>query len=246
MSIDEIEQRTSQQATGEAAEAPREARSRSLVLKLVAVLVAAIAVLAVIFYISNDGRTDADAQDAGSRESAAAGQYKFAVGEPGPGDQALPIRLPSTNGTFDLASLQGQTVLLYFQEGLMCQPCWDQLKDIEMQWDQFEALGMDTIVSITTDPLDALQQKVADEELTTPVLSDFDPMFFPERSVQEAYQTNRYGMMGKMHSGHTFIVVGSDGMILWRADYGGAPDYTMYLPIRNLVADMEVGLKESG
>ncbi|MGH2789242.1 MAG: redoxin domain-containing protein [Actinomycetota bacterium] len=245
MSIDEIKQRPSESTTSGATAAPSEARSRSLLLKLVAVLIAATAVLAVIFFISNDGRTNATAQDAGSGQPAGAGQYRFAVGDPGPGDAALPIRLPSTEGDFDLESLRGQTVLLYFQEGLMCQPCWDQLKDIEKQLDQFETLGVDAIVSITTDPLDALRQKVADEELTTPVLSDFDPMFSPERSVQEAYQTNRYGMMGKMHSGHTFILVGPDGTILWRADYGGAPDYTMYLPVRNLIADMEVGLNRT-
>jgi peroxiredoxin Q/BCP len=50
-------------------------------------------------------------------------------------------------------------------------------------------------------------------------------------------------MMGRMHSGHTFIVVDEDGIIRWRADYGGAPDYTMYLPVRNLLADLQVGLK---
>ncbi|MDQ3532924.1 MAG: hypothetical protein M3456_11235 [Actinomycetota bacterium] len=61
--------------------------------------------------------------------------------------------------------------------------------------------------------------------------------------MQEAYETNRYGMMGRMHSGHTFIVVDEDGIIRWRADYGGAPDYTMYLPVRNLLADLQVGLK---
>lgn len=178
-----------------------------------------------------------------SAEPVKAGQYRFDVGKPGPGEMALPIRLPSTTGSeFDLTSLRGKTVLLYFQEGVMCQPCWDQLKQIEREWSQFEALGMQEIVSITSDPLDASKQKVADEKLTTPILADYDPMFRPEESVQEAYQTNRYGMMGKMHSGHTFIVVGPDGKIRWRADYGGAPDYTMYLPVPNLLADMRKGL----
>lgn len=124
----------------------------------------------------------------------------------------------------------------------MCQPCWDQLKEIERDWSKFEALGVEAVVSITSDPMDASKQKVADEGLTTAVLSDYDPMFRPEDSVQEAYQTNRFGMMGRMHSGHTFIVVGPDGKIRWRADYGGAPDFTMYLPVPNLVADMRKGL----
>lgn len=215
--------------------AARRSRAEPL-LKVLAALVFAIVVLAVIFY-SNTRDSD------GARPtSEMAGQYAFMVGDPGPGQPAPPIRLRSTEGIVDLSSWQGKRVLLYFQEGLMCQPCWDQLKEIEKEWGRFEAIGIDGIASITTDPLDALEQKVADEELTTPVLSDPDPMFHPESSVQEAYRTNRYGMMGKMHSGHTFIVVGPDGRILWRADYGGAPDYTMYLPVKNLLADVRRGL----
>src|SRR6266704_3453257 len=64
--------------------------------------------------------------------SSQAGQYAFQVGSPGPGEPAPEIRLPATDGsTFDLAAMRGKTVLLYFQEGLSCQPCWDQLKDIQ-------------------------------------------------------------------------------------------------------------------
>lgn len=217
-------------------------RKPSPILKVAIVLLVAMGGLAAVF--AANVRTASDEAQPGTGMPAAAGEYRFEVGEPGPGDEALPIHLPSTvGGTFDLADRRGQTVLLYFQEGIMCQPCWDQLIEIERRWKHFEALGIDSIVSITTDPLDALKQKVADEDLATPILSDHDPMFEPDRSVQEAYRTNRYGMMGRMHSGHTFIVVNEDGEIEWRADYGGAPDYTMYLPVKNLVADMEVGLK---
>ncbi|MEK7295981.1 MAG: alkyl hydroperoxide reductase, partial [Actinomycetota bacterium] len=53
---------------------------------------------------------------------------------------------------------------------------------------------------------------------------------------------NSYGMMGDSTNGHSFIVVGSDGTIRWRADYGGAPDYTMYVPVPSLLADLSAGL----
>jgi hypothetical protein len=53
-------------------------------------------------------------------------------------------------------------------------------------------------------------------------------------------------MMGKNYNGHSFIVVGPDGIIKWRADYGGSPNYTMYLPIANLISDMSKGLDEGG
>lgn len=166
-----------------------------------------------------------------------AGQYAFQVGKPGPGAAAPAIRLPSTTGgMFDLASVRGQRALLYFEEGIMCQPCWDQLRDIESSIDRFRALGIESVVTITTDPIDALKQKAAMEGLSMPVLSD------PDLSVSKAYDTNSYGMMGRSRNGHTFIVLDKDGRILWRADYGGAPKYTMYVPVRNLIADLRRGL----
>lgn len=170
--------------------------------------------------------------------SGSGGEYRFAVGSPGPGEQAPSIRLPSTDGgTFDLSAAQGDSVLLYFQEGLMCQPCWDQLVDIEAGMDRFRTLGIDRIVTITTDPLDALRQKVADEGIMTPVLSD------PQLAVSRSYDTNSYGMMGEGFNGHSFIVVGPEGTILWRADYGGPPDHTMYLPVSALLTDLRDGLQ---
>ncbi|MGH2829012.1 MAG: peroxiredoxin family protein, partial [Actinomycetota bacterium] len=172
--------------------------------KVAAAILAGVAALAVIFVLSN------------KTGSGGSGDYAFQVGSPGPGRPAPPIHLASTEGgTFDLASLRGETVLLYFQEGVMCQPCWNQLKDIERSFADFQALGIDKIVTITTDPLDALRQKVADEGLSTPLLSD------PGVRVSKVWQTNRYGMMGTRFNGHSFIVVDENGTILWRADYGG-------------------------
>ena len=207
-------------------------RRRGLRAGIIAVIVVGVAIIAlgVIFFVNNSGGSS-------TGTSSQAGQYAFQVGSPGPGEPAPEIRLPATDGsTFDLAAMRGKTVLLYFQEGLSCQPCWDQLKDIQSHSDQFQALGMNQIVSITTDPLGALKQKVADEGLTIPVLSDTG------LGVSRAYTANGYGMMGGSRDGHTFIVVGPDGLIKWRADYGGAPKYTMYVPVPNLIADIRAGL----
>lgn len=193
--------------------------------KVVVAVGAAVVALGAIYWINTDG------------ESESVGKFKFQVGDPGPGQAAPPIRLSSNLlGTFDLAEQRGTTVLLYFQEGLMCQPCWDQINDIEKNPDDFRALGIDMIVSITTDPADLVQTKVFDEALQTPVLSD------PDLAVSRAYNTNKYGMMGDSRNGHSFILVGPDGFIRWRADYGGAPDYTMYLPAADLLADLRRGL----
>lgn len=166
-----------------------------------------------------------------------AGQYPFQVGQPGPGMQAPAISLSSTDGsTFNLAALRGKTVLLYFQEGVGCEPCWSQLKDIQAQRSDFQALGIDQIVSITGDPLSALKQKVTDEGISIPILSD------PNLIVSMSYTANSYGMMGTSSDGHSMIVVDPDGLIKWRADYGGAPKYTMYVPVPNLLADIRAGL----
>lgn len=197
-----------------------------------AVLGVAVMALAVTYVLNNR-----DSTDNASGGNGVAGKYAFQVGNPGPGKPAPPIKLPSTDGsTFDLGALRGQTILLYFQEGVMCQPCWNQIKDIEKNWGQFQALGIDRLVSITTDPLAALKQKVADERLATPILSD------PNLAVSRPYEANKYGMMGDSMDGHSFVLVGKDGTILWRADYGGAPKYTMFVPVSNLVADLQAGL----
>jgi len=180
----------------------------------------------------------AGGNDAGTGRggSSTAGAYAFRVGTPGPGAAAPPVQLASTaGGTFDLAAQRGHTTLLYFQEGLTCQPCWDQLKDIQKHAAAFKAAGVDEVVSITTDPLGDLRQKVTDEGLTMPVLSD------PDLKVSKAYDANSYGMMGDSRDGHSFVLVDAQGQIVWRADYGGSPDYTMYVPTSNLLADLRKG-----
>ena len=205
---------------------PRTATNRRVTLAI-----SGVAVGVVVFALFGGADTSAE----GEVQTAASG-YAYQVGEPGVGEPAPPIRAAGTTGEFDLAALQGQRVLLYFQEGLMCQPCWDQLTEIEARWGDVEALGIDTIASITTDALGSLEQKVAIEGITSPVIAD------PDRSISERYTTLDYGMMGGSHNGHTFIVVGPDGTIEWRADYGGAPDYTMYLPVDALLQDLQSGL----
>lgn len=197
-------------------------------MKTLAAVGLGVVALGTIFYLSNSGA---------SKGTGDAGEYEFVVGNPSPGEKAPPLQLPSTDGgMFDLASERGQSVLLYFQEGIMCQPCWDQLKDIETEFSKFDALGVDKVATITTDPLDALQQKAADEGLTSAVLAD------PGVGASREWGTAGIGMMGSQMNGHSFILVNEEGVIEWRADYGGPPDHTMFLPVSNLLADMQAAL----
>lgn len=187
------------------------------------VVVVAVAVLYAVFR-SGPGATD----------SAAAGSgYAHVTGDPGTGKQAPAFTLTSGSGSpVSLADYRGKTVLLYFQEGLSCQPCWGQIRDLEQNQAALRAAGVDAVVSITTDRADLVGRKAVDEKLATPVLSD------PDLGVSRVYDANEYGMMGDMRDGHSFVLVGPDGTIQWRADYGGAPKYTMFLPTDKMLADL--------
>jgi peroxiredoxin len=164
--------------------------------------------------------------------------YPYAVGQPGVGAQAPAFTLASTaGGPIGLASLRDQNVLLYFQEGLSCQPCWDQIKDLEKHTADLKAAGIDKVVSITSDPVNLLTQKVHDMGLSTTVLSD------PDLAVSTTYHANDYGMMGDSRDGHTFILVARGGSITWRADYGGAPKFTMFVPASGVLTDLRNATK---
>jgi peroxiredoxin Q/BCP len=135
---------------------------------------------------------------------------------------------------YQLGGPRGKSVLLFFQEGLTCQPCWNQIADLQHHAAQLRAAGISRVVSITTDPAGAITQKARDMGLTIPVLSD------PDQAVSSAYGANGHTMMSG-RDGHTFILIGPDGKIRWRADYGGAPKYVMYLPTTALLANIKAG-----
>ncbi len=187
----------------------------------------AAAVIAVLFAVF---------QNSSSSSSPGAGAYPYQVGSPGRGQAAPAFSLAaSTGGKVSLSAYRGKTVLLFFQEGLTCQPCWTQITDLEKHTAQLRAAGIGQVVSVTSDPITQITQKTRDMGLSTPVLSD------PGLAVSQKYHANAYGMMGSSRDGHTFILVGPDGTIRWRADYGGPPKYTMFLPTTALLADVKAG-----
>lgn len=191
----------------------------------------ALSVLFLIFVNSNAPADDPAAASPGATQ-------RYDVGSPGPGEPAPDFTLAGTTGEqVSLSDYRGESVLLYFQEGLMCQPCWDQITSLEDEAASLEAAGVDAVLSITTDPIELIERKTRDMGLTTPVLSD------PDLGVSQQYETNLFGMMGDSRNGHSFILVGPDGTIQWRADYGGAPNYTMYVPVDQLLSDLKEGVK---
>ena len=169
------------------------------------------------------------------------GSVPYDVGRPGPGDAAPDFTLTGADGSaFHLADMRGRQVLLYFHEGLGCAPCWQQIDAIQADLARFKAVGVDQVVAISTDPAAAQAQRAQRTGITLPTLAD------PDRSVSGAYGTLAYGMMNGALPGHTFILVGVDGKIRWRADYGGAPNYTMFVADETLLAELRRALGTSG
>ena len=201
-------------------------------------IAAALLVVAGVLVATRRGSPKSSQQSTGSSAGAsAAGRFRFAVGDPGPGLEAPPIVLPATNGeTFDLTALRGRGVLLYFQEGIGCQPCWDQMRDYATAAGMFKEVGVDEFVTITSNPVSLLARKMRQDGIGGIVLADTD------LAVSKTYHANDYGMMGTSTDGHSFVFVDAKGIIRWRADYGGSPDFTMYVPPTNLLADLRVGL----
>lgn len=190
-------------------------------------VIAAVAVLVMGgLYLTFRGSTGGGASSSGA----------YQVGTPGVSATAPGFTLGSTTGgKVSLAALRGKTVLLYFHEGLGCQPCWDQIRDLDAATAALKAAGVDQLLTITSGPVDLIAQKMNDDKLTATALADTD------LSVSRTYNANQFGMMGNDRDGHSFILIGPDGRIQWRADYGGAPKYTMFVPVDRLLADLKAG-----
>jgi peroxiredoxin Q/BCP len=121
---------------------------------------------------------------------------RYDVGSPGVGAVAPDFLLPNVTpaaaasgmpATTRLNDYRGNTVLLYFHEGLGCQPCWDQIRDLQKDPAALAAMGADQLLTITTGPQDLVAQKMHDDGLTAPALADTD------LRVSTQYQANRTG-----------------------------------------------------
>jgi len=122
-----------------------------------------------------------------------------------------------SGGTFRLSDYRGRhNVLLFFNEGLSCQPCLAQMRDLDQLSQQFGTLGV-IPVSITGDSLHLLQNWAsAGGPKSGKVLSD--------QSLEVSRMYDMLGpdvsMMPGMAPGHTFVLVNKSGIIVWRQDYG--------------------------
>ena len=130
------------------------------------------------------------------------------------GSVAPDFTLTDTSGsTFTLSDYKSNSnVLLFFNEGLACPPCLDEMRNLEQLSQQFTTLNV-VMGSITADGISSLSDWVRASGIRYGrVMSD--------QSVQVA---RAYDMLGySMHGtapGHSFVLVDMSGIVVWRQDY---------------------------
>ena len=155
-----------------------------------------------------------------------------AVESVGVGSKAPDFTLPTTSGgTFTLSANRGKSnVLLLFDEGLSCQPCLQQMHDLDELNAQFSGMHV-LVVSITPDSMGQLQGWASSNGPQYGlVLSDANQVAF------KLYHP--VGSGGTMMT-HTFILVNESGAIVWRQDYGPG---TMYVQNSEILAAVKSAL----
>lgn len=127
-------------------------------------------------------------------------------------------------------TLRGERTLLFFSEGVMCQACFEQIRDIEEIGEELDRRGI-RLVSITPDHSRTLREAIDAYDINSPMISDED------RSMSSAFDTLGQGM----HSdtpGHAFILLDQGGRVAWQRDYWLDPYRTMYVEPRTLLDDL--------
>jgi peroxiredoxin Q/BCP len=127
------------------------------------------------------------------------------------GDPAPEFRLPTANGGYiSLKEFKGSSLLIFFNEGAACEPCWRQT--VELQNSPELTRMRVALVVVTADPVEHLEPIVNQYGIRVPVASDI--------SLDAAAAYN--ALSGGKHDGqkptYAFILVGPDGTIEWRYD----------------------------
>jgi peroxiredoxin len=127
-------------------------------------------------------------------------------------------------------TIAGTRTLLLFSEGVMCQACLEQIRDLERVGAELERKGIE-LVSITPDSPEVLRQAIDQYGIRTPMIADDD------RDMSAAFDTLGAGMHPDT-PGHAFVLVGEDGRVVWQRDYWLDPYRTMYVDPGRLLQDI--------
>lgn len=147
------------------------------------------------------------------------------------GDIAPSFRLPTVDGRYvSLSDYRGYPVLIFFNEGIGCDPCWRQI--VELQNSQELAVMKVSIIAVTVDPVDQLQPIIKQWGIKVPVASDTSL-----KTVKDYDALYAGSMHPGQRPGHTFILVSADGIIKWRYDLPQAQANAgnMYVPTQDVI-----------
>ena len=155
-------------------------------------------------------------------------------------EPASTFTLPTIAGDeVSLADHLGRhTALLYFSEGIGCAPCFDQIVDLEADWDRFAALNVE-MVSVMVDPMEELKPEIASRGITGIVAADED------KSVSWEYDAMEASMHPGVKPGHTFVLVNKAGEMIWRWDWIGHGK-PMYVEVDDVYKDVSTWLQKAG
>ena len=130
-------------------------------------------------------------------------------------------------------TLRGKQTLLFFSEGVMCQACLQQIRDIDQVGNELAKRHI-RLVSITPDTPGELKQAIGQYGITSPMISDTD------RSMSEAFNALGKGMHADT-PGHAFVLIDGQGRVLWQRDYYQPPYRLMYVKPAQLLRDVPTG-----
>jgi peroxiredoxin len=150
----------------------------------------------------------------------------------GVGTAAPDFSLPSTvGGTFTLSDYKGKAnVLLFFNEGLACSPCLQQMQQLDQLNSQFTTMNI-VPASITTDDMSNLAGWAGSSgPRNSMVLSD------QSMSVSRSYDMLGNSMHPGMVDGHTFVLISPQGVVTMRKDYYPP---SMYVSNDQLLSDIK-------
>lgn len=166
-------------------------------LKKVIIWITVLAAIIGVFWLSSPSANNA------------ASSEKPVAGMPAPD-----FSLPSTDGsTVTLSSFKGkQNVLIYFSEGLTCDPCMQQIPELDKYSADFSKLNV-KVLSVTMDSVSSSKEAMGRYGIQSPILSYFSAQ------TEKDYDLTPYSMGMGRRAGHTFVLVNEEGKILWRKDY---------------------------
>ncbi len=123
--------------------------------------------------------------------------------------------LPATSGRkITLSDYKGKkNVLIYFNEGLSCDPCMQQVPELEKYTRDFNKMNV-VVLTVMYDPVNQLKEAESRYNIKEiPMLS------YHDANTDADYDLTSYSMAMGRRAGHTFVLVDKSGKVIWRKDY---------------------------